>query len=296
MRSSARRGLTLVPLIALAMVVTASARSAQAQGAPESDDIADACFGAAERAQPLLRQKKLREARAVLEVCARDGCPRVARSDCREWLAEAADAQPSIIIAAHEVRGAGATREVRDISGIHAIIDESLFVDRVDSTPIVIDPGRHRLRLERPSAEAVVQEIEVREGEKARVVDAYWHVAGVALPSRPVPAGAYVMGGIGSAATVVGVTFEVAGLAKRGTLDSTCRPTSTCTQPQVDSARTQLRVGDVALGGGILFLLGSAVLYLTRPSAATDIPTASHPAAWLGVTPGGWIAGAKGTL
>ena len=35
----------------------------------------------------------------------RDACPRVARTDCREWLAEATDAQPSIVIAAHEVRG-----------------------------------------------------------------------------------------------------------------------------------------------------------------------------------------------
>src|ERR1019366_9772271 len=66
--------------------------SAIAEETARSDDVADACFGAAERAQPLLRQKKLREARAVLEVCARDGCPRVARSDCREWLPRATGA------------------------------------------------------------------------------------------------------------------------------------------------------------------------------------------------------------
>ena len=52
-------------------------------------------------------------------------------------LAEASDAQPSIVIAGHEVRGAGTGREVHDVNGIRAVIDDSLFVDRVDATPIV---------------------------------------------------------------------------------------------------------------------------------------------------------------
>ena len=302
MRSSARRGLTLArfaPFVAsvfAAIAASVPVSPAIAEETRGSDDIADACFGAAERAQPLLRQKKLREARAVLEVCARDGCPRVARSDCREWLAEASDAQPSIVIAGHEVRGAGTGRGVHDVSGIRAVIDDSLFVDRVDATPIVIDPGRHRLRLERAGAEAIVQDIDVREGEKARTVDVYWHVADILLPSRPVPPGVFVLGGIGVAAAVVGASFEIAGLSQRGSLNSTCKPTASCTQAQVDSARAQLRVGDVALGGGILFLLGSAVLYFTRPSAATDAPVENHSTAWIGMTPGGWMAGARGTL
>jgi hypothetical protein len=300
MRSSARRGVTFVTCIAMiaaAMSVPGGPGSARAQDSAGGEDIADACFGAAERAQPLLRQKKLREARAVLEICARDGCPRVARSDCREWLAEAADAQPSIVIAGHEVRGAGTEHDLRDVRGLRAVIDDTLFVDRVDSTPIVIDPGRHRLRLERAGADAIVQDIDVREGEKARVVDVYWHVAGTVSPTRPVPAGVYVTGAIGIAATVVGASFEIAGLSQRDSLDSTCKPTATCSQGQVDSARAQLRVGDVALGGGVLFLLGTAVLYFTRPAAvATDAPAQSHSSAWIGTTPGGLMAGAQGTL
>jgi hypothetical protein len=276
--------------------VTAPAAPAAADDAAASAD-ADACFGAAERAQPLLRQKKLREARAVLEICARDGCPKVARSDCREWLAEAADAQPSIIIAGHEVAGAGVARVVRDVHGIRAVIDESLFVDRVDSTPIVIDPGRHRLRLERPGAEALVQDVDVREGEKGRIVDAFWHVASTAVPARPVPPSVYVMGGVGIAAAVVGASFEIAGLSQRGSLDSTCKATSSCTQAQVDSARAQLRVGDVALGGGILLLVGSAVLYFTRPaSPSPDAATAGQVTPWMGTVAGGVLAGARGNL
>src|SRR5580704_12841449 len=50
----------------------APAHAQQAPAAAATDDTAEVCFSAAERAQPLLRQKKLREARAVLELCTRE--------------------------------------------------------------------------------------------------------------------------------------------------------------------------------------------------------------------------------
>src|SRR5580692_12319316 len=97
--------IALSALLASGLMAPTPARAQQAPAAATTDDTAEVCFSAAERAQPLLRQKKLREARAVLELCTREACPRVARTDCREWLAEATDAQPSIVIAAHEIRG-----------------------------------------------------------------------------------------------------------------------------------------------------------------------------------------------
>jgi hypothetical protein len=291
--SSRRRPAVLLSAATLAMAVQIPvAHAQQAPPASTPDDTADACFSTAERAQPLLRQKKLREARALLESCARDACPRVARSDCREWLAEATDAQPSIVIEAHEVRGRG---PVRDVSAVRAIIDDAFVVDQVDATPIVIDPGHHRLRLERVDqarADPVVQEIDVREGEKGRVVDVYWHVAATTVPSRPVPASVFVAGAVGLLAAGVGVYFEVSGLVQRHDLDMSCKPTATCTESQVNSARTQVRVGDIAVGGGLLFLATAGVLYLTRP--ATDTATLDGPIGWIGVVPGGLAGGARG--
>src|SRR5215472_8383104 len=79
-------------------ICLASARAQEAVAPNESD----ACFSAAERAQPLMRQKHLREARVELEMCARDACPRVARSDCRSWLANVMNLQPTIVINGHE--------------------------------------------------------------------------------------------------------------------------------------------------------------------------------------------------
>jgi len=293
-RGRLRRGVTSCFFLG-ALATTGSVSTARAQAAPVAatpDDAAEACFSAAERAQPLLRQKKLREARAVLEVCARDTCPRVARTDCREWLAEATDAQPSIVIAAHEIRGDGPPHDVR---GARAIIDDALVVDRVDATPIVIDPGHHRLRLERAGAEAVFQDVDIREGEKGRVIDVYWHVAVTVVPQRPVPLSAWVAGTVGVVATGVGAYFEISGLSQRHDLDESCRPTSTCTDSQVNSARTQLRVGDAAIGGGLLFLAGAVVLYFTRPATA-PADEQDQGAGWIGVVPGGFVAGARGSL
>src|SRR5579862_5784894 len=103
-------------ILALALAaVPGSPRVSLAQPTPqEAPGEADACFTAAERAQPLMRDKRFREARADLEMCARDVCPKVARADCREWLSEVALEQPTIVIAPREVN---AERETRDVSG-----------------------------------------------------------------------------------------------------------------------------------------------------------------------------------
>jgi hypothetical protein len=300
MRFSASSRLVLV-LCALAVVTLGFVRPARAQAAPGEDDVAEGCFGAAERAQPLLRQKKLREARALLETCARDACPRVARTDCRQWLAEATDAQPSIIIAPHEIRGTGSDHGTRDLQGVRAVIDGALVIDRVDATPIVIDPGHHRLRLEREGAEPIVQEVDIHDGEKGRVVDVYWHVAVVVVPTRPIPPSVYVSGAVGIFATAVGTYFEISGFSQRHGLDTSCKPTQTCTQAQVDSARNQMRAGDLTIGGGLVFLASAAVLYFTRPVISTSQPADSGlhrptTTAWLGDVPGGFVAGVRGDL
>ncbi len=282
MRSSATRDLAVLSLVSViatsGLTAQAGAEAAPApQGLPAVDETADACFGAAERAQPLLRQKRFREARALLDVCARDACPHSVRSDCREWLAEATDAQSSIVIAAHEVRGEGETRTVSDVHGVHAVIDEVLVIDDADQTPIAIDPGRHRLRLERTGASAMAQYIDVREGEKSRVIDVYWEIP-VVVGARPVPPSAYVTGAIGVVAMGIGTYFEIAGLSQRNQLDTTCKPTQTCSPTLVGSARTQIAVGDATLGGGLLLLAGAALLYFTRPTV--DAPTTRGKATW----------------
>jgi hypothetical protein len=234
-----------------------------------------------------MRQKRLREARAELETCARDTCPRVARTDCRSWLADVVAEQPSIIIAPHEIRGA----EVHDIQGVRVTIDGAIALQNADATSVTIDPGPHRLHLERAGAEALEQNIDIREGEKDRVVHVYWRAAEAIVPAaRATPKAVYAAGALGVAALGAGTYFEIAGLSRRGDLNSKCQPTRACAQSDVDAARDLTRVGDVTIGAGLLLLAGALYLYVTRPIASPSLRN-DHLTWVLGPTHRGWVAG-----
>jgi hypothetical protein len=253
----------------IAIPVALQAPLARAQGSAPADE-SDACFTSAERAQPLTRQKRLREARAELEMCARDVCPRVVRADCRNWLADVVSEQPSIVIAPHEIRGA----EVHDVHGVRVIVDGAIAVTNADANPVMIDPGPHRLHLERAGAEAIEQDIDIREGEKDRVVHVYWRIAAEIAPSLPPPQGTapavYVFGGVGVAAVGAGTYLEIAGLLAHSNLNSMCRPPNLCTQDQVDPAHNLSIAGDVTLGAGLLLLAVAGYFYFTRPTTSTS--------------------------
>jgi hypothetical protein len=276
-----------------------SVQLARAQDDSPRGSEADACFTAAERAQPLMKQKRLREARVALELCARDVCPRVARADCRDWLADVMSEQPTIVIAAHEVSGPD---DVREITDFRAVIDGAIVIEKVDTTPIPIDPGAHRLRLERPGAEPLEQSVQIRVGEKGRVVNVYWPSAGggtVRLPpqsfadTRPTPSGVYVAGVLGLAALGVGSYLEISGLQKRSAL-SQCQPT--CPQTQVDDARSFAAAGDITIGAGLLLLASATIVYVTRPTTVNPPPPPAHVGWMVAPVPGGMLAGVRASL
>jgi hypothetical protein len=288
MRCSARCRLA-VACATSAMLLSLDAPTCADESASASE--LEACFSAAERAQPLMRQRRLREARTELEICAREVCPRIARTDCRTWLAEVASGQPSILIAPHEVRGP----EVHDLHGVRAIVDGAIVVENADATQIAIDPGPHRVRVERSNAQALEQDIEVRDGERGRIVNFYWHAPEVAALSRPIPALVYVAGSIGVAALSMGAYLEFDGLSRRGSLNSSCQPTRTCAQSVVDSARNITRAGDVTLGAGLLLLAVAGYVYSVRPMVSASL--AGNRLEWvLSPALGGLIAGLRGSL
>jgi hypothetical protein len=291
----ARGRLAVVCAVSTAVHVGSCAAIAHAQDAVTPNE-SDACFSAAERAQPLMRQRHLREARVELEMCARDACPRVARSDCRSWLANVINLQPTIVIVGHEVLGT----EVRDVHGIRATIDGAIIAENVDTTPMAIDPGPHRLRLEREGGDPLEQDVDIREGERGRVVHVYWRGAAakggeplVPQTSSQTPPAVYILGSLGAAAASAGVAFEIIGLVDRSNLQK-CAPT--CNPDQTNSANNAwalVRVGDITLGAGIVLLAASAYIYFSRPSANTSLRGGNITWA-LGGTPQAFAAGLKG--
>jgi hypothetical protein len=267
---SVKHGLLAICAASTALHVVLHAPLARAQ-APAVADESDACFTSAERAQPLIRQKRLREARAELEMCARDVCPRIVRTDCRNWLADVVSEQPSIVIAPHEVRGT----EVHDVHGVRATIDGAIAAPNADANPVMIDPGPHRLHVERAGAEAIEQDIDIREGEKDRVVHVYWRVPTATVPVVTSPPAetapvVYVLGGLGVAAVGAGTYLEITSLLRYHDLSSSCGQTRTCKQGDVDTAHNFAIGGDVTLGAGFLLLAVAGYFYFTRPSTNTS--------------------------
>jgi hypothetical protein len=299
---------------AFALVAWAAAvPDVHAQGERPSSDV-EACFSAAEQAQPLMKQHKLRAAQLRLQVCARESCPRAARNDCRTWLADVTRAVPTVVFVAREERPSGESRAVDDVRV--SVDGEVLVASHLDVTAVPLDPGVHTVTFVHPGFDPVEQRIDVREGERDREVDVVFRAntpaSGAPFPppppvrvperpeppetttSRPVPLAVYGLAGAGVAALGVGVAFEALGLSARSHLVDTCQSTRSCATSDVDSARNRVLVGDIAVGVGALLLAGSAYFYFTRDTR----PSSSAGTLRLRVGPSarGVFAGLEGAL
>jgi hypothetical protein len=145
-----------------------------------ADDVED-CVAAAERAQPLIRTKRLVSARAQLETCASLSCPAVVRTDCKRWLDDVSRRTPSIVVSARDSEG-------REVRAARVLVDGTPVADALDANEIPVDPGERTVRVELASpVSAVEQHVTLREGEKGHAVAVAFPVS-TAPPSPPPPA------------------------------------------------------------------------------------------------------------
>jgi hypothetical protein len=295
MRANARNRLGASSLgVALAIASTSIAPRVGAQSDRPAPTV-EACFSAAEQAQPLMKQRKLRAARRQLEVCAREECPRAARNDCRTWLADVTHAEPTIVFVAREQRPDGESVAIEDVRV--SADGEVIVPSRLDGRALAFDPGVHTLTFEHAGFDPVEQRIDVREGERDRQMDVVFRASPThgatapslprpvvdrdepeppleaGPPSRPVPGLVYGLGAVAIVALGAGITLEAIGLSNRSHLESTCQPTRTCNPSDVSAARTRVAVGDAALGASALLFAGAALVYFTRDPASTSSAT-----------------------
>lgn len=300
-------------LLGVAVAIQAHADPAQDARAAE----AEACFTAAETAQPLIKQRKLRAAQDKLAFCARDACPKAARTDCRAWLDDVTRAVPTVILIAREQRG----RTTSPADDTRVSIDGGeVVVARLDGSPVPLDPGPHVVRFEREGFGAIEKSIDLREGEKDQRVEAVFRPSVsepgapasssvtapkttavdrprkiVAAPTRADPTAAFVFAGVGIVGLGVGAYFEAKGLSDRAHLESTCKPTRTCAPSDVDAARARVLVGDLTIGASAIVLAAAAYMVFARDSAPRH---SSAARLYLDVRPlpGGAAAGLSGSL
>jgi hypothetical protein len=272
MKTRAKSLLAVRPLACSAtlFIVTMGAFGPIAQA-----DEVDACFNAAEQAQALHRQSKLRQARQQLEVCTRSLCPRALRGDCRAWTTEveAELAWLSLRVLDPKDRELGDARVELDGQPVLA-----------DGIAVEIDPGDHAVHVERPGSAPEDRHISLRAGEHSQVSITLLPSkanepatqgslkldAGASTPyrreepSRTIPLSGWVFGGVALASLGATAALWVVGMNERSDLVAGCGVTHSCSPSDVDASHEKLLIGDATLGAGLLAL--GAATWLTLSS------------------------------
>jgi hypothetical protein len=261
---------------------------------PSAREVKEACVSAYERAQDLRRTGKLIDAREALITCSQPACPSAATVDCTRWLGEVEQSLPSVVVSAHDARG-------HEVSDLRVLVDGAPLAAAPSGLATPIDPGVHTFRYESSLGPAVEESVTIREGEKNRAVSATLGpapapAAADGAPSssasaRPIPASAWLFGGLGVAGFAVLAGFGASSLADESALRDTCAPH--CQEADVHAIRVKHTIADIGLGVGVASLGVATWLFVTRPVVSAGPPSAARKLE-LGIT--GSTATLRGTF
>jgi len=249
-----------------------------ARDAGAADKATAACIQSAENGETARKEGQLLHARELFAQCAVRECPAMLRRDCAAWIEDADRQIPSIVVGAHDAQG-------RDVVDARVSVDGTLVREHLDGNAVALDPGSHVVRFETVGAPPVDLHVVLRAGEKNRQI-----LATLGPPSPPpapvavtpppppvtppppppsgrsVPAGAWVLGGLGVVGFAAFGYFGEKGSNEASTLRSTCAPG--CAASDVHATRLKLVAADIGLGVGVVSLFTAtwiAVRGLTRP-------------------------------
>jgi hypothetical protein len=234
-------------------------------------------------------------ARKHFLACAQLRCPAIVRKDCAQWLSEASQAAPTVVVAAQH-RGA-------DVSGVRVYVDGNLLTDGLDGRALEVNPGKHTFRFEADGFETSEQVVLVREGEHNRRVSVSVLRPGE-TPNDPepqrrskgLPVLSFVLGGVGLGGVGLFAGFGVKGLNGKSELDKlACKPN--CDPTKTSVIKRDFLIADVGLAVGIVSLGAAAILLFTRgyeDRGASKSPTASKVRVDVAPVQGGgavWLSG-----
>jgi hypothetical protein len=268
-----------------------------------ADVTKEQCLDANGKAQDLRRAGKLSAAREQLRTCANQACPLLVRDDCTKRLDDLERAQPAIVFDAKD--GAG-----RDVSLVKVTVDGQPLADKLDGTPLQIDPGEHVFVFTVPEHPAVTQTFVLKEGDRERrerIVLGPAVLVGTAAGAAPLsttPTGGesgsgmgtqkmvgLVAGGVGVAGVAVGSVFGLMTLSQASQQQTDCASSTKCANPSQaasdhSNATTDRTLSTVGFIAGGALLVGGAVLFFTaRPSS--EAPAATGMLLLPNVGPGG---------
>ncbi|MEY4546207.1 MAG: hypothetical protein RL685_2402 [Pseudomonadota bacterium] len=253
-----------LPLAALSVVLpllSLPSRSAWAQS-PEAQ------CEAVQQTESMRAAGQYRAARALLLECVNAQCGGDVRRRCAAMLQKVEAVTPSIVVRAQLANGDDAT----DVSV--SLGDEQLS-SSLDGIAIPVDPGEHRLVLQRPGHAPVSQVLNIREGEKFRAVDVMLEpsaLSGGTASSSSVSSVSNFDGRLAAGGTLIGVgvvglaSFTLLGLKARSDESDlkACKPF--CSKAQGDSVLARYWMANISAGVGVLALGAATWLLLSGPS------------------------------
>jgi len=140
-------------------------------------------------------------------------------------------------------------------------IDGMPVLDRLDGKPLALDPGVHRVAVERAGVR-VESEIVAKVGEKNRVVP-FAFLSPKAKVTSPSNAVAWALGGFGLLALGSFTFFAISGERQYQDLASNCAPR--CDSGDARSVRTKFAIADISLGIGVVSIGVATAMLLTSP-------------------------------
>jgi len=175
------------------------------------------CIDANAKAQPLRRAGKLTAARAELARCVNRQCPGMVRDDCAQRLDEINRAQPTVVFDVKDTAD-------NDLNAVRVTVDGEKLADRLDGSPLAVDPGAHTFAFEAAGQSPMIRRLVVREGEKGRI-EHIWFAgssSAAAVPlAAPAPSGAPTSSSVPSASSAPSSPSDAASTTRSAALAST---------------------------------------------------------------------------
>jgi hypothetical protein len=277
-------------IFVLSAVVAASAVASPSRAA---DPTTADCLGASESAISLRNAHKLRAARAQLLVCAAPNCPSDVRNECIRRVTEVNASIPTIVFEVKDATGA-------DLSAVKVSMDGEPLAERLEGTPLSIDPGAHTFAFEAAGQANIEKTFIIRQGEKDRREKVILSAAAptaltapeppsASAPAQPetaslstdqaskLPAqkiGAIVAASVGVVGLGIGTVFGLQSMSKHKEASNAC-PDRCTDQNGVDLWNSARSAGNAAtvgfIVGGVGLAAGAVLWFTAKPSASTQI-------------------------
>jgi hypothetical protein len=237
-------------------------------GAPSiaRGDTVEVCVAAVASGQKLERAGQLREARSTFLSCDKSECPAEVRAVCDRLVNTVEASLPTVIFGARDSAD-------HDLVAVRVRVDGAPVAETMDGKAVPMDPGPHLVTFEHGGSAPIEQNVVIREAEKNRSVIVTFPStesglgrtsAGEDGPRRPIPALAYVLGGIGVASLGAFVALDVDGQNRYESCEGHGCPSSLSTE----------RDAALVIGGLGVASLGAATWLLLARPAEPSRPTA----------------------